>query len=363
MKKRFNGNNGDGGESMQVIQQPFGETNGRNVYTYTLKNNNGIEVTCLNYGCIITRIVTPDREGRAENIVLGFEQLEDYESNPAYFGAVVGRVAGRIKHASFELDGETYTLAANHNGHHLHGGLKGLSHVLWEAVPGEHETEASVQFSYTSADGEEGYPGTVELTVTYTLNDENEFMIRYEAESDRTTLLNVTNHTYFNLSGGLKRDILQHRLMIDSDRFAELDQELLPTGELLDVTGTPFDFREGRPIIEGVQSHHLQNELAGNGYDHPFVLNGHHQKEMVLIDGESGRKLTVETDEPSVVLYTGNHLPDTGAIYGVPSRKYMGLCLETQGLPDAIHHPHFPSCVLPKGKVFSSMTKYTFGVQ
>lgn len=348
---------------MSVVETKFGETNGKNVSAYTLKNKNGIEVTCLNYGCAITKMVTPDREGNYENIVLGFDQLEDYERNPAYFGTVVGRVAGRIKDARFELDGQVYTLPNNHNGHHLHGGVKGFSHVVWEAITVETETETAVTFSYTSPDGEEGYPGTVELKVTYTLNDNNEFLIQYEAVCDQTTLLNVTNHTYFNLSGGLKRDVQQHTLKIDSDRFVELDEELLPTGEFLDVTGTPFDFRAGRQIRDGVQSRHPQNILAGNGYDHPFILNHHHHGEMVLIDKESGRKLIVETDEPSVVLYTGNHLPEEGSIYGVPSNKYMGLCLETQGLPDAIHHPHFPSCVLPKGKVFSSMTKYTFGVE
>lgn len=338
------------------------EVKGQTVYEYTLKNNNGIEITCLNYGCVISRILTPDKEQNFENIVLGFENTEDYEINAPYFGAVVGRVAGRIKNAKFELEGKEFILEKNNNGNHLHGGLKGFSHVVWESTIIENEEEVGVQFSYISPDGEEGYPGTVDIKVTYTLNNNNEFLISYEANSDKTTLLNLTNHTYFNLSGNVKRDISQHELKIDSDSFLELNEQILPTGELLDVTGTVFDFREGRKIKEGLLSNHVQNKLAGNGYDHPFLLKSHHNHEIILRDEESGRKVVIETDEPGVVLYTGNHLTEGVNINGGKLRKYLGLCLETQGLPDAIHHTHFPSYILKHDQLFTSKTMYTFGV-
>ncbi|MBZ5750865.1 aldose epimerase family protein [Metabacillus rhizolycopersici] len=345
---------------MRIVQKPFGEINGQNVDAYTLINDQNIEITCLNYGCVITKIVTPNRDGNYENIVLGFNNMEDYEKHSPYFGAVVGRVSGRIKGGQFELDGQSFELEMNDNGNHLHGGSKGFSHVLWDAVILKNEKEVGIQFSYTSPDGEEGYPGTVQVTITYLLNNDNEFLIHYQANSDKTTLLNLTNHTYFNLSGDLKRDALHHVLKIDSNQFVELNEQLLPTGELLDVTDTVFDFREGREIEEGVISNHPQNQLVGQGYDHSFLLNSHHNGEITMWDEESGRKLVVETDEVSVVLYTGNQLQEDLPVYGVKSKKYLGLCLETQGLPDAIHHPHFPSYVLEKDQLFSSLTKYTF---
>jgi aldose 1-epimerase len=352
-----------GGKNMKIVKETFGEINGQQVISYTLKNDKNLEITCLNYGCVITKIVTPNREGNYENIALGFEKLEDYEKFSPYFGAVVGRVAGRIRGAQFELNGETYELEKNENGNHLHGGLRGFSHVLWDADIIEKENEAGIQFSYLSPDGEEGYPGTVQVKITYTLNNDNEFSIHYQANSDKTTLLNLTNHTYFNLSGNLKQDILHHELRIDSNQFLELNEQLLPTGEILDVTGTVFDFRDSKQIKEGVISNHPQIKLVGQGYDHPFLLNNNHNNEIMLYDPESGRKLIVETDEVGVVLYTGNQLTDDLSVYGVKSKKYLGLCLETQGLPDAIHHPHFPSYVLEKDQLLTSTTKYTFLVE
>lgn len=321
-----------------------------------------MEVTCLNYGCIITKIIAPDRDGNYENIVLGFKEFTPYITNEPYFGAVIGRVAGRISGASFELNGTTYTLHKNENGNHLHGGIKGFHRVIWDAATFEIGDETGVLFSYTSRDGEEGYPGKVDVQVTYTLNNRNELTIAYRAISDRDTPLNLTNHTYFNLSGNLKRDILNHQLKIKSDQFLELNQELIPTGMFLDVTDTPFDLRAGKVMKEGIEANHPQIALAGQGYDHPFLLNAHHDHEIILFDPESGRMLTVETDETGVVVYTGNQLPDGVDIYGVRSRKYLGVCLETQGLPDAVHHPHFPSWILRAGEVYSSVTRYKFSV-
>ncbi|GGJ58128.1 aldose 1-epimerase [Anoxybacillus voinovskiensis] len=347
---------------MKIVQEQWTEVDGRPIIAYTFTNDNGIEVTCINYGCIITKIVTPDRHGNYENIVLAFDDFSSYLTNHPYLGAVIGRVAGRIKNASFELNGKTYTLYKNENGNHLHGGKKGFHHAIWQGAGFSRKDEVGVQFSYTSPDGEEGYPGNVDVHVTYTLNNQNELTISYRATSDKDTPITLTNHTYFNLSGNVKSDILQHQLKIKSDRFLELDHEFLPTGALLDVTGTPFDLREGKTIKEGVEATHPQIVSVGQGYDHPFLLNTHHDEEIVLLDPESGRTLIVETDEPGVVVYTGNQLPSEIKVNGAPARKYLGICLETQALPDAVHHSHFPSCILRAGEMYSSVTKYTFRV-
>lgn len=347
---------------MAISKSVFGEVNGQNIYQYTLKNANGIEISCLNYGCAITKIITPDREGIFENIVLQFQDIASYTENPIYAGVVAGRVAGRIKNAQFVLEGQTYTVAANDGQNHLHGGLKGFHHAVWDAEIVDEEQQSVIRFHYTSLDGDEGYPGTLKMAVTYTLNNNNEFMIDYQGQSDKTTLLNPTNHSYFNLSGNLKRDITEHSLKIDSSRFLELRSDLLPTGKMLDVNNTVFDFRAGRKIIEGINSNEEQNKIVGHGYDHPFVLGSNHNREIVLYDEGSGRSLVIETDAVSVVLYTGNQIPDDLNIRGVKSRPYLGLCLETQALPDAIHHSNFPSCILKANQIFSSVTKYTFNV-
>jgi aldose 1-epimerase len=348
---------------MRVIQGNFGQFGDQSVDSFMMVNDHGIEITCINYGCIITKIITPDKNKTYENIVLGFDSIDEYVKNNFYFGAVCGRVAGRIRGGSFELDGETYSLAQNDNNNHLHGGMKGFDKVLWDTAIVESNEEVGVQFSYISKDGEEGYPGNLTIRVTYTLNNENELSIHYSGKSNKNTLLNVTNHSYFNLSGNVKRDILDHSLSLKSDQFLELDGDLLPTGNLLEVNGTPFDFTEGRTIETGATSNHIQNILVGNGYDHPFLLTSHHDNEIVLKHPVTGRTLTIETDEIGVVVYSGNSLPQKGEIRGVPLRKHLGICLETQGLPDAVHHPHFPSWVLKEDQLYSSLTKYRFGIE
>jgi aldose 1-epimerase len=347
---------------MKVIQEKYGQIDGQTVTSFTLINNHGVEVTCINYGCIITKVITPDKSGKFENIVLGYDSLDEYVNGSYFFGAIVGRVAGRIKEGSFELDGKTYTLAKNENNNHLHGGVKGFNQVIWDAEVIESDEEVAVQFSYLSRDGEEGFPGNLNVNVTYKLNNNNELSIHYSGHSDEKTLLTMTNHSYFNLSGNIKRDILNHSLKLKSNKFLELDSELLPTGELVDVAGTSFDFTSERLIKTGAESEHPQNKLAGGGYDHPFLLNTQHDNEIVLKDLENGRSLTIETGEAAVVVYTSNQMKSEGEILGVPSRRYLGICLETQGLPDAIHHPHFPSWILEKDKEYSSVTKYQFGV-
>ena len=347
---------------MFISKELFGRINGQQVYEYTFKNSNGIEMSCLNYGCAITRIIAPDRRGKPENIVLGFRDLASYQANSICAGVAIGRVAGRIKNAQFELEGKNYTLAANSGKHHLHGGQQGFHHVVWDAAVVEKPEESIIQFSYTSGDGEEGYPGTLIVIITYTLNNKNELVISYQGQSDQTTLFNPTNHSYFNLSGNLKQDISEHILKINSSGFWELGADMLPTGKLIDVKNTVFDFRTGRKIIEGLNSKHVQNKIAGQGYDHPYVLNSNYNEEIVLYDEKSGRSMVVETDAVGVVLYTGNQIPGDLNIGGAKSRPYLGLCLETQRPPDAIHHTDFPSCILNKNQAFSTATKFTFGV-
>jgi aldose 1-epimerase len=345
---------------MKVLEEKFAELNGQTVTAYTMVNDHGMEVTSIDYGCIITKILVPDQKGTIENVVLGFDTLEEYQQYSPYFGAVVGRHAGRIANAEFTLDGTTYHLEKNNNGNHLHGGLKGFDKVIWNTTVKEEKDSLSLVFMYLSKDGEEGYPGNLKMKVTYTLNNDNELEISYEGVSDQTTVVNVTNHSYFNLSGNLKRDIQGHTLSLKSDRFLELNEDLIPTGELLSVENTSFDFRTGHKINDGVESTHPQNVLAGNGYDHPFLLAENQNKEIHLYDEKSGRGLGIETNQPAVVLYTSNQLADSFSIRGVASRRYLGLCLETQGLPDSLNHPHFPSAILEKDEVYKSVTKYKF---
>jgi aldose 1-epimerase len=345
---------------MRVFQEEFGEVDGQIVTAYTMRNDQGMEVVCTDYGCIITKILVPNRHGIVENVVLGFNSLNDYLKYSPYFGAVVGRHAGRIQKAEFTLDGTTYTLAKNNNGNHLHGGLKGFDKVIWNTTIKDNKDSISLEFSYLSKDGEEGYPGNLDIKVIYSLNNENELVMTFEGVSDQRTVVNLTNHSYFNLSGNLKRDILEHTLTLKSDQFLELNEELIPTGEIIPVDETLFDFRAGREIIEGTKSSQPQNILAGNGYDHPFLLTENNNEEIKLYDQESGRGLVIETNQPVVVLYTGNQLGEEFIINGLPSRRYLGLCLETQSPPDSVHHPHFPSTILEKGEQYKAVTKYKF---
>ncbi|MBU9713813.1 aldose epimerase family protein [Evansella tamaricis] len=347
---------------MKITQSNFGELNGKEVIAYTLKNNKSFEMTCLNYGCIITELYVPDMDGKVENIVLGFNNVEDYINHSPYFGATVGRVAGRINKGEFSLEGRKYQLPINDGNNHLHGGIEGFDKVFWDVEPFENEDQIGLVFSYLSQDGEEGYPGNVNVKITYTVNTKNELTIEYEGKTDQKTLLNLTNHTYFNLSGGLKRDILDHELTMKSSGFLSLTKELIPTGEVESVSNTPFDFRKGRKVKDGVTSDHDQNILVGNGYDHPFILDENNNGEILLKDDDSGRSILVETSEPCVVFYTGNMLNNNFKLGEIQSKKYLGLCLETQKHPDAVNHPHFDSITLSPGEIYKTKTKYSFQV-
>lgn len=344
---------------MEIKTYPYGTFNNQEVQAFTLKNEAGLSVTCIDYGCIITEILTPDRNGTLENVVLGYDNLEGYLSDVTYQGAIIGRVAGRISAAEFELNGKTYSLDKNENNNHLHGGLTRFSNVVWDSKVIEEEDRVGVEFIYVSEDGEGGYPGTVEMKVTYSLNNKGELEITGTGIPEADTLLNITNHAYFNLSGDVKRDILDHELTIKSSRYIELGQESLPTGELIDVTGTVFDFRQGRKVADGPNSQDEQIVLVGQGYDHPFMLD---EQEIELYDEASGRQLTIETNQKAVVVYTSNTMEGFTMRHG-EARPYQAICLETQGAPDAINHPNFPSIVVKKDEKYYWETKYRFSVK
>nr|WP_099160092.1 aldose epimerase family protein [Virgibacillus ndiopensis] len=329
---------------------------------YTLTNDSGMEVSFLNYGGIITNIMVPDKNGLVENVVLGYKDYNDYRTNPNFFGAIIGRVAGRIQDSSFELNGETYSLTPNEGKNHLHGGQNGFHQVIWNATPFQTASSIGVKLKHESPDGEGGYPGELVVTVTYELTNDNQLIISYEGTTTKTTALTLTNHSYFNLSGNLQNTIHNHHVTMDSHRFIELDQSLIPTGQLLDVTDTPFDFVSGRNLTDGIESTFKQNKIAGNGYDHYFLFDQQKKENVVVKEANSGRVLTVETDQPGMVMYTSNGLDDNLALAEGPSKPYLGICFETQSSPASLHHEGFPSVVLLPNEKYESRTVFSFGV-
>ncbi|MBP1949793.1 aldose epimerase family protein [Virgibacillus litoralis] len=329
---------------------------------YTLSNDNQMEVSILNYGGTITEIRTPDRNGTIENVVLGFNNYQDYIENPAFFGAIIGRVAGRIKDAAFQADNQLYKLTANDGDNHLHGGTTAFHHALWETSPFETDTSVGVKLSHKSPDGDDGYPGNVHADVTYELNNENQLIITYDATTDKTTPLALTNHTYFNLSGDLKETVENHIVTVASNRIAALNDNFIPTGKKLNVERTPFDFTSGRNIKDGINSSHLQNKIVGNGYDHYFFLEKQNHSDVTVKEKKSGRTLTVNTDEPGMVMYTSNNLGNGLKLKEGMSERYLGLCLETQKHPASLLYDDFPSILLHPEEKYHSSTKFTFEV-
>lgn len=329
---------------------------------YTLSNANGVSVSILDYGGIITRMLTPDRDGKLENIVLGYQNMKDYVANPNYFGAIIGRVAGRIQNARFTLDGKTFDLDKNEGANHLHGGTAGFHQVVWDAKPLQTTTEVGLKLKHQSPDGEGGYPGNVNVTVTYTLNNANQLIIDYEAQSDQTTPLTLTNHSYFNLSGGLRHTVHNHHVTMDSSRFIELDESLIPSGRTLNVADTVFDFRNGRKLADGMEAGNEQNAIVGGGYDHYFVFDQEKRENIIVQEHSSGRVMTIETDQPGVVMYTANGLDAGLALAERPSTKHLGVCFETQAPPASLHHDGFPSIILQAGETYQQQTIFTFSV-
>jgi aldose 1-epimerase len=334
----------------------FGQLpDGTPVKLFTLSNSSGLIAKITDYGTIITELHVPDRSGKNGDVVLGFDNLQQYLKGHPYFGATVGRVANRIAKGRFTLDGKTYTLAINNGPNHLHGGLKGFDKVVWKADP---QSGAAVRFTYTSADGEEGYPGKVEATVKMVLTEKNELSIDYTAVTDQPTPVNLTNHSYFNLAG--QGDILGHELVVNADHFTPKDANSIPTGVIAPVRGTPMDFTTPHPV----GSRFSQLEEKPVGYDHNFVLNGGGKTLSVaarVFEPKSGRVMEVLTTEPGVQLYTSNYLDGslTGK-RGLVYRQHSALCLETQHFPDAVNHPRFPSIILRPGQTYRQTTVHKF---
>jgi aldose 1-epimerase len=345
-----------------ITKQAWDKVDSVSVDLYTLTNKNGVEVKISNYGGKVTSWITPDKSGKKSNIVLGFNHPNSYTKDVPYFGALIGRYGNRIAAGKFTVDGKEYTLATNNGKNALHGGNKGFDKVIWTAEPIV-DSVSALTLTYLSKDGEEGYPGNLKVTVKYTLTDADELKIDYSATTDKATPINLTNHTYFNLSGDLHSPILGETIQINADRYTPVNSELIPTGKLDPVKGTPFDFT--KPMAIGSRI----NQVPGTpvGYDHNFVLNVSdttmHQA-AVLYDAKSGRQLEVSTTEPAIQFYTGNFLDGKLiADDGKPINQHTALCLETQHYPDSPNQPTFPNTILKPGAIYHSTTIYKVSIK
>jgi aldose 1-epimerase len=352
-------------KKMQVLKIDkiqFGETmDGTDVDQFILSNNNGMEIRIITYGGIITSWTAPDKNGDYKDIVLGYNTLAEYEAETAYFGALIGRYGNRIAKGKFSLDNQEYTLAVNNGVNHLHGGLKGFDKVIWDAKTIVSDSTVSLELSYLSNDMEEGYPGNLETKVTYTLNNKDELSVNYEATTDKPTIVNLTQHSYFNLTADFNQDILGHELVINADSFLPVDNTLIPTGEFRDVTGTPFDFKTSKAIGTHIDNENIQLK-NGLGYDHCWVLNDQNTGVRFVASAYepvSGRLLEVFSDEPGIQFYSGNFLDGT-----LPSKNKgvyqhrTGFCLETQHYPDSPNQKNFPSVRLNPGEKYNSKTVF-----
>jgi aldose 1-epimerase len=352
----------------KMQKQAFGKTeDGRPVDLYILANDSGMEAAITNYGATVVSLKVPDRLGKLADVVLGYDNVSDYASGKAYFGAIIGRYGNRIAHGKFELGGASYTLARNDGENHLHGGNQGFNKRLWTAKDVSGGAGRALELTYVSKDGEEGYPGNLSVRVVYTLTSHDELKIDYSATTDKPTVVNLTNHSYFNLAGEGNGDILQHQLMIHADRFTPVDATLIPTGELRKVRGTPFDFSTPTAIGARINDDDEQLKFA-KGYDHNWVLTAGKPGTLALAarlyESKSGRVLEVWTTQPGIQFYTGNFL--NADVHGKSGKTYgfrSALCLETQHFPDSPNHPGFPSTVLEPGQHYHSITVYKFSTK
>lgn len=350
---------------MSITKRPFGKMEDETeVYIFTLKNSNGMTAEITNYGGIVVRLFVADKNKKFDDVVLGFDTLEDYvNNNKPYFGAIIGRHANRIEDSKFELNGIQYQLYANNGRNHLHGGLKGFDKMVWQPEVVENSNQESLQLTYRSQDGEENYPGNLDVKVTYTLTDDNALRIDYSAVSDKDTVVNLTNHSYFNLAGHGLGDILNHKLMINGDKFTVINDECIPTGEIRDVNGSPMDFTTLTFIGSRINSEDEQIAF-GKGYDHNWVLNGGGkslEKAAEVLEEKSGRVMEVYTTKQGIQFYTANFLDNSicykdDAVYD----KRSGFCLETQYFPNALKHKNFPSPILKAGQDYKHTTIYKF---
>lgn len=348
-----------------VTSKPFGEIDGKPVELYTLSNESGAKVSITNYGGTVTSIVVPDKDGKMDDVVLGFDSVAEYVEKSPYFGCITGRYANRIANGKFSLDGKDYSVAANNDPNHLHGGLKGFDKKVWKARVGSVGDSPSLVLTYISPDGEEGYPGNLSNSVTYTWTQDNALRIRYKSTTDKPTILNLTNHSYFNLAGEGSESNLQHRIKINAEHYTPIDATSIPTG-IAPVDGTPFDFR--KPVRIGKRIDEENEQLKnGKGYDHNFVLKKKDDGKLitaaVVTEPTSGRVLTVRTTEPGIQFYTGNFLDDLKGKGGKNYAHRSAFCLESQTFPDSPNQKEFPSPVLRPGETYNQVTIYHLGLK
>lgn len=345
---------------MEITNKDFGEVSGTVIKEYTLTTHQGISLSAITYGAAVTSIQLPDKNGLFQNIILGYTNLNEYVNYRPYYGATIGRVAGRIDKGRFTLEGKNYQLETNDKTNHSHGGINGLDTKIWSVKTESTENEAHLIFTYKSPHDENGYPGNLTVQVTYTLTESNEWKINYQATTDKTTLFNPTNHVYFNLSGDPTKTINQHTLALTSKYFAELKEDSIPTGTLLPVKETPFDFTTADTVNKGFESSHPQNQLV-SGYDHPFVLEHIAEKpEAILYDSISGRRVQMTTDRDAVVIFAVNTLDGRHNTEGKAEEFYAGITLEAQNLPNAINQEGFGNILLHPNETFHSETTYRF---
>ncbi|MBK79077.1 MAG: galactose-1-epimerase [Flavobacteriaceae bacterium] len=352
---------------VSITKSFYGETKGnKKVDLYSFKNENGMQVDIINYGGIITSLKVPDKNGETENIVLGYSKLKDYINENPYFGSIIGRYGNRIAKGKFNLNGNQYTLATNNDENHLHGGNIGFDKVIWDAETKINSNSSSLILKYLSRDMEEGYPGNLYTTVTYKITNDNSVEIKYEAQTDKTTVINLTQHSYFNLSGDFNQSILNHKVKINANQFLPVNKSLIPTGNKLNVSMTPFDFRDYKEIKKDINADDLQLNY-GNGYDHCWVLNDYKNGYRLVASAfheESGRLMEVYSDQPGLQFYTGNFLD--GSLPQKEEGFYnfrSGFCMETQHFPNSPNQPDFPSVTLNPNEKYNSKTTYKFKIK
>jgi len=347
------------GCSLTIEKEVFGQADGKQINLYTLINANGVKARIMDYGAILFSLDLPDRNGKFEDVTLGYATLAEYDKNTKYFGATIGRYGNRIAKGKFTLDGVEYTLAANNGKNHLHGGIKGFNKVVWDSESFKTKDSAGVRLTYLSKDGEEGYPGNLNCTVIYTLTNDDELKVEYEAETDKATPVNLTHHSFWNLAGNCKKSILGHELMINADNYLPVDSGLIPTGEIKPVKDTPMDFTE--PMAIGSRINKVEN-----GYDHNYILNRQtHGEELVLAarayELDSGRVMEIYTTEPGIQFYSGGFFDGSYAGKGgVVYNKFYAFCLETQHFPDSPNQAEFPSTILQPGQKYTHTCVHKF---
>ncbi|KRM23893.1 aldose epimerase family protein [Latilactobacillus graminis] len=343
---------------MKYRRESFGTIDGQTIWQYWLENSQGYQLAVTEYGATITHLIMPDKAGKMANVVIGYDHLGDFVKQQAYFGATVGRVAGRIAHGTFELNGHKYQAPINNGLNTNHGGPHSFESQIWHSAVVEKNDAISIVFTLTSPDGENGFPGNLAVTTTYTLNEANEWLVDYQAITDKTTLFNPTCHVYLNLTGDFDQLVGKHTLQIDSDRFGAIQPDGLPTGELVPVTGSVFDLRQPQPLQAAFDSSAEQNTLV-NGFDHPFLLNQtQNTADAILRDPESGRSITINTQGNAIVVYTANGFGDEPNLTDKAIQPHQAVAIEAQMMPDAIHHAGFGNIVLQPGEQYHRQTRY-----